>query len=72
MLFHFCVYWLLEPIRPKPKRKEHPATTDPQVVDDALIYAQPNKRAKQAKSVTQAGGSRGKSPTGKGKKSRKF
>ena len=45
---------------------------DPSMTDDDLLYAQPNKKAKQAaKSVTRASGSKGKSPTGKGTKQHK-
>ena len=45
---------------------------DPMEVNDGLIYAQPNKKAKQtAKHDTWACGSKGKSPTDKGRKSRK-
>ena len=46
-------------------------TNDPKVVDDEAIYAQPKKGVKKAKHDTQANKRKGKSPTGKGKKSRK-
>ena len=58
--------------RAKQNNKKRPIVNDPEVIDNAPIYAQPNKRAKQAKGGTQAKGSKGKSPTGNGKKSCKF
>ena len=58
------------PNRPQPKQKKRSVVNDPPVRDDTPVYAQPNKRAKKAQTGTQAKGSKGKSPTGKGKKSR--
>ena len=46
-------------------------TNGPVVVDDVPNCAQPNKSAKQAIYGTHATRSKGKIPTGKGKKSRK-
>ena len=60
-----------EATRAKQHKKKLSLVNDPQVIDDAPIYAQPNKRVKPAKGGTQAKSSNGKSPTGKGKKSRK-
>ena len=45
---------------------------DPSQVDDGPTYAQPNKKTKEAaKNGTQPNGSKGKSPTGKGRESNK-
>ena len=57
--------------RSQPKKK-HSTVNDQPVADDTPIYAQPKKSSKKAQYGTQAKGSKGKSPTGKGKKSREF
>ena len=55
--------------RPQPKQKKRSVVNDLPVTDDTLVYAQPNQTDKRAHNGALAKGRKGKSTTGKGKRS---
>ena len=56
--------------RPQPKTKKYSVVHDRQIANDTPSYALPNQTTNKTQNGTQAQGSKGKSLTVKGKKSR--